>query len=229
MVVSVSDDVSSNRREVREGMIWYDDAERPHARELVKNAIFIKKSDVPDTIEARKLAENIDLLSKQIVETNRLGSSKYYARMRMRGMKKKLEADVGELEMSLEHSNANNVETQKAIKKYQGQIRDAQGKLEDESRGKAIGHDQLVAADRKAHAMQNALEEARTLLEQADRNRRTTEQELSDVNEQLSDSTVQNQSIAAAKRKLESEMQTLHVSFKDYIGKDDKIIELFFR
>merc|ERR1719429_157406 len=34
-------------------------------------------------------------------------------------MKKKLEADVGELEMSLEHSNANNVETQKAIKKYQ--------------------------------------------------------------------------------------------------------------
>jgi len=56
--------------------------------------IFIKKSDVPDTIEARKLAENIDLLSKQIVETNRLGSSKYYARMRMRGMKKKLEAMI---------------------------------------------------------------------------------------------------------------------------------------
>merc|ERR1719445_1409415 len=87
-------------------------------------------------------------------------------------MKKKLESDVGELEMSLEHSNANNVETQKAIKKYQGQIRDAQGKLEEESRGKAIGHDQLVAADRKAHAMQNALEEARSLLEIADRNRR---------------------------------------------------------
>ena len=60
--------------------------------------------------------------------------------------------------------------------------------------------------------MQNALEEARTLLEQADRNRRTTEQELSDVNEQLSDATVNNQAIAAGKRKLESEMQTLHVS-----------------
>ena len=72
--------------------------------------------------------------------------------------------------------------------------------------------EKLVAAERKAHAMQNALEEARTLLEQADRNRRMTEQELSDVNEQLSDSTVQNQAISAAKRKLESEMQTLHVS-----------------
>merc|ERR1739847_66810 len=52
--------------------------------------------------------------------------------------------------------------------------------------------------------------EARTLLEQADRNRRTLEQELADVNETLSDATVQNQAIAAAKRKIESEMQTLN-------------------
>lgn len=37
-----------------------------------------------------------------------------------------------------------------------------------------------------------------------------TEQELSDTNEQLSELTCQNQAIAGAKRKLESEMQTLH-------------------
>merc|ERR1712066_580786 len=37
-----------------------------------------------------------------------------------------------------------------------------------------------------------------------------TEQELSDTNEQLSDLTCTNQAIAGAKRKLESEMQTLH-------------------
>jgi len=133
-------------------------------------------------------------------------------------MKKKLESDVGELEMSLEHANANNVETQKAIKKYQTQIRDAQAKLEDESRGKAIGHDQLVAADRKAHAMQNALEEARSLLEISDRNRRMTEQELSDANESLSDATVNNQSIAAAKRKLEAEMQTLNADLDEMVA-----------
>merc|ERR1711913_213148 len=57
---------------------------------------------------------------------------------------------------------------------------------------------------------QNALEEARTLLEQSDRARRMTEQELSDTNEQLSDLTCVNQAIAGAKRKLEAEMQTLH-------------------
>merc|ERR1712038_2000922 len=63
--------------------------------------------------------------------------------------------------------------------------------------------------------MSNALEEARTLLEQADRNRRTMEQELADVNETLSDATVTNQAIAAAKRKLESEMQTLHAELDE--------------
>merc|ERR1712241_921021 len=37
-------------------------------------------------------------------------------------MKKKLESDVTELEMSLEHANAANQDTQKAIKKYHQQI-----------------------------------------------------------------------------------------------------------
>jgi len=80
----------------------------------------------------------------------------------------------------------------------------------DEQRAKDVARDNLIAADRRAHSAQNALEEARTLLEQADRARRLIEQELSDTNEQLSDLTCQNQAIAGAKRKLESEMTTLH-------------------
>merc|ERR1711881_334284 len=125
-------------------------------------------------------------------------------------MKKKLESDVGELEIALDHANANNADTQKAIKTYQGQIRAAATKLDDEQRAKELARDTLVASEKKAAGLQNALEEARTLLEQADRNRRTLEQELADVNESLSDATVQNQAIAAAKRKIESEMQTLN-------------------
>merc|ERR1712102_93378 len=124
--------------------------------------------------------------------------------------KKKLEADVSELETSLEHANAANQETQKAIKKYHQQIRDAQSRLEEEQRAKEVTRDGLLASERRAHSVQNALEEARTLLEQADRARRMTEQELPDTNEQLSELTCQNQAIAGSKRKLESEMQTLH-------------------
>merc|ERR1712020_9874 len=123
--------------------------------------------------------------------------------------------DVGDLEMALEHSNANNLETGKAIKKYQGQIRDAASKLENEQRAKEVARDSLVNAERKAHGMQNALEETRTMLEQADRNRRATEQDLSDANESLSDATVHNQAIAAAKRKLDTELQTLHADLDE--------------
>merc|ERR1712156_544129 len=130
-------------------------------------------------------------------------------------MKKKLESDVGELELALDHANSNNAETQKAIKKYQAQIREAATKLADEQRAKELARDSLVASEKKAHGLQNALEEARTLLEQVDRNRRTAEQELADVNESLSDATVANQAIAAAKRKLESELATLHADFDE--------------
>merc|ERR1712223_194354 len=73
-------------------------------------------------------------------------------------MKKKLEGDVGELEIALEHSNANNLETQKAIKKYQIQIRDAAAKLEEEQRAKENNRETLLAAERKSNATQNALE-----------------------------------------------------------------------
>merc|ERR1712102_96744 len=91
----------------------------------------------------------------------------------------------------------------------------SQTKLEDEARAKDVARDALIASERRANTMQNALEEARTLLEQADRSRRITEQELYDTNEQLSDLTCQNQAIAGAKRKLESEIQTLNAEMDE--------------
>merc|ERR1712198_811875 len=103
---------------------------------------------------------------------------------------------------------------------YHQQIRDLQAKLEEEQRAKEVCRDQFIAADRRDHSMQNALEESRTLLEQADRARRVTEQELADTNEQLSELTCQNQAIAGAKRKLGAE-QDLAVSFE----KDRKLLE----
>merc|ERR1712011_62098 len=83
------------------------------------------------------------------------------------------------------------------------------GKLEDQQRAKEVAHDELINAERKANSNQNALEESRTLLEQADRSRRMVEQELADTNETLSELTCTNQAIQGAKQKLEAEMSTL--------------------
>ena len=87
-------------------------------------------------------------------------------------MKKKLDSDVVDLGVALEHANAANAESQRQINLIQGNIRSVQQRFEEESRAKAVANDNLISADRRANANQNALEEARTLLEQADRNRR---------------------------------------------------------
>merc|ERR1719220_238923 len=133
-------------------------------------------------------------------------------------MKKKLEGDVLDLECNLEHANAANAETQRNIKTYQLGLREAQSKLEGEQLSKEKAHDALIVADRKCNSNQNALEEARTLLEQADRARRMVEQELADTNETLSDQTCTNQAIQGAKMKLESEMSTLQADCDEMSG-----------
>jgi hypothetical protein len=74
------------------GMQGYDPEDDLRDPRYVREAkyIFVSKSQVPNTMKAKKLVEAIEELSRQIVETNRLGSSKYYSRLRMRGMKKQL-------------------------------------------------------------------------------------------------------------------------------------------
>merc|ERR1711988_553357 len=116
-------------------------------------------------------------------------------------MKKKLETDVVDLGVALEHANAANAESQRNIKRIQATIR--------EVRAKTAAQDALIAAERRVNANQNALEEARTLLEQSDRNRRMIEQELADTNETLSQQTCTNQAINGAKSKCEAEMNNL--------------------
>ena len=124
-------------------------------------------------------------------------------------MKKKLETDVVDLGVALEHANAANAESQRNIKVVQNSIRTAQMKFEDENRAKAVAHDNLISADRRANSNLNALEEGGTMLEQADRNRRIVEQELADTNETLSDLTCQHQAIQGAKMKCEQEMNNM--------------------
>merc|ERR1712058_166103 len=148
-------------------------------------------------------------------------------------MKKKLESDAADLGLALEHAIAGNAETQSTIKKYQLQVRDAQAKVDGESQAKSAAADAKVAADRKAAAMQNCLEESRALLETADRQRRAAEQELADSNENLAELSNVNQSIAAARRKLESEYNQLQGDLDERceqelaiaLEKDKKLLE----
>merc|ERR1719495_3001373 len=101
--------------------------------------------------------------------------------------------------------------------KYQNSIKDAQVALEEEQIQRDKAREGLIQAERSAHGVCNQLEETKTQLEHADRQRRSAEQELSDVVEQLSDATLQNQALQTSKRKLDSEMQTLHADLEEML------------
>ena len=122
-----------------------------------------------------------------------------------------MELDVNELESALEHASLANMELQKNIKGYQDRIKEKGLQVEEEIRAKDIARDLMLTAERRAGTLQNTLEEAKTMLEQADRARKQAEQELADTNENLADLTVQNQSLLSAKRRLDQELDDLRV------------------
>ena len=138
--------------------------------------------------------------------------------------KKKLEADIQELEAALEHTNTVANENQRNYEKYQDSIRHSQMRLDDEQKAKAIARENLANMDRRAHTLQNNLEEFRTVLEQTDRARRAAEQELSEANENISDLNLQNQSIASSKRHLEAEMDNMKQDLDD-AGSEARMVE----
>ena len=53
-------------------------------------------------------------------------------------MKKKLESDINELEIALDHSNKANAEAHKSIKRYQAQLRDVEQAYEEECRQRQV-------------------------------------------------------------------------------------------
>ena len=52
-------------------------------------------------------------------------------------IKKKLEGEINELEISVDHANKANDEASKLIKRYQGQFRDAEVACSEEARDRA--------------------------------------------------------------------------------------------
>ncbi|TRY68425.1 hypothetical protein TCAL_07484 [Tigriopus californicus] len=132
-------------------------------------------------------------------------------------IKKKLESDINELEIALDHANKANAEAHKSIKRYQGQLRDVEGSYEEESRQRQEIAERAGLADRKANALQGELEEARALLDSADRGKRQADQELADSRGAVNEMTVVNNRATADKRQLESAIHTLHAEIDDML------------
>merc|ERR1719410_2473987 len=133
-------------------------------------------------------------------------------------IKKKLESDINELEIALDHANKANSEAHKSIKRFQGQLREVESLYEDESRQRHEIAEKAGLADRRGQALQAELEEARALLDSADRGKKQADMELCEARGAVNDMNTVNSKAGSDKRRLESAVHTLHAEIDDMLA-----------
>merc|ERR1711922_87914 len=116
-------------------------------------------------------------------------------------IKKKLEGEINELEIGLDHANKANAEGLKAIKRYQSQLRDTIQAFEDESRQRQQISEAAGIADRKAAGLSRQLE-----------------MEISDSRNACNEITAINSRDMATKRSLEGQLHTLQAEIDAMLG-----------
>merc|ERR1711953_618065 len=133
-------------------------------------------------------------------------------------IKKKIESDINELEIALDHANKANSEGHKSVKRYQTQLREVEGLYEEETRQRRELGEKAGLADRKATALQGEVEESRSLLDSANRSKNQTEMELSEARVAVNDMTTINSKAGADKRRLEGAIHTMHAEIDDMLS-----------
>ena len=124
-------------------------------------------------------------------------------------VKKKLEGDINEFEIALDHANKANNEALKSIKRYQGQLREAEVLYEEAARGRQDMSEKASLAERRSNALHGEMEEARSLLDSAERGKRQTEAELAEARGAVTEMNNVNSHAASEKRRLEGTVHTL--------------------
>ncbi|EGV98624.1 Myosin-13 [Cricetulus griseus] len=121
-------------------------------------------------------------------------------------LKKKMEGDLNEMEIQLSHANRQVAETQKHLRTVQGQLKDSQLHLDDALRSNEDLKEQLAIVERRNGLLQEELEEMKVALEQTERTRRLSEQELLDSSDRVQLLHSQNTSLINTKKKLEADL-----------------------
>ncbi|KJH43074.1 myosin head [Dictyocaulus viviparus] len=133
-------------------------------------------------------------------------------------IKKKLEADINELEIALDHANRANADAQKTIKKYMETVRELQLQVEDEQRQKDEIREQFLNSEKRNAILQSEKEELSQMAEAAERARRSAETDCIELREQNNDLSSQLNGITAVKRKIEGELQAMHAELDETLA-----------
>ncbi|NWW35150.1 MYH1B protein, partial [Panurus biarmicus] len=132
-------------------------------------------------------------------------------------LKKKMEGDLNDMEIQLSHANCQVAETQKHLKAVQGQLKDSQLHLDDALRENDDLKEQLAIVERRNSLMTTEMEELRAAMEQTERARKVSEQELTDASERVQLLHSQNTSLLNTKKRLEVDITHLQSEVEDSI------------
>merc|ERR1712020_251805 len=132
-------------------------------------------------------------------------------------IKKKLEGEINEFEIALDHANKANNEALKSIKRYQGQLREAETQYEEACRSRQEMSERASLADRRANALAGEVEEARALLDSAERGKRQTEAEPSDARSAVNEMASINSRANSDKRRVEGALHTMQAEIDDLL------------
>merc|ERR1712180_388549 len=133
-------------------------------------------------------------------------------------IKKKLEGDINELEIALDHANKANSEGLKSIKRYQAQLKETIQLYEDEARSRSQIMEQVGISERKAAALSGEVEESKALLDSADRAKRQLDMEIADGRNAVNNMQVINGRDMTAKRGLEGSIHTIQAEVDAMLG-----------
>ncbi|XP_007175339.2 myosin-2 [Balaenoptera acutorostrata] len=172
----------------------------------------------------RKIAEKdeeIDQLKRNHIRVVETMQSMLDAEIRSRNdairLKKKMEGDLNEMEIQLNHANRTAAEALKNYRNTQAILKDTQLHLDDALRGQEDLKEQLAIVERRANLLQAEIEELRTTLEQTERSRKMAEQELLDASERVQLLHTQNTSLINTKKKLETDISQMQGEMEDII------------
>ncbi|KAM8709023.1 hypothetical protein ACLKA7_015917 [Drosophila subpalustris] len=171
------------------------------------------------TLNQRTVEFYADSSKQTSIEIEQLNARVVEAETRLKTevtrIKKKLQIQITELEMSLDVANKTNIDLQKIIKKQSLQLTEIQAHYEDVQRQLQATLDQYGIAQRRLAGMNGELEEVRSHLDSANRAKRTVELQYEEATSRINELSTVNVNLVSLKSKLEQELSVVASDYEE--------------
>ncbi|XP_055532337.1 paramyosin, short form isoform X2 [Wyeomyia smithii] len=178
-----------------------------NVRREIKNFAVKTEEFLHDT--SKQTSIEIEQLNARVVEAETKLKSE------VQRIKKKLQIQITELEMSLDVANHTNIELQKTIKRQSAQLTEIQAHYEEIQRQLQSTVDQYGIAQRRIQSLNGELEEIRINYDSSLRSKRQVEVQLEEATSRINELVVSNANYSSLRAKLEQELQVLASDYEE--------------